>query len=97
MNVLFQDTQHLVEVLLLILFYVTPIIYPPEMLRERGGGWIIDVNPLAAFLELIRRPIIAGQIPAPGPYGVAALTALAAAALATATLWCAERRMIFYL
>ena len=56
MNVLFQDTQHLVEVLLQILFYSTPIIYPAEMLRERGAGWIIDANPLASFLELIRRP-----------------------------------------
>jgi ABC-type polysaccharide/polyol phosphate export permease len=67
------------------------------MLRERGAGWIIDVNPLASFLELIRRPIIDGQLPALGAYGVAALTALAAATLATATLARAERQMIFHL
>lgn len=97
MNVLFQDTQHLVEVLLQILFYLTPIIYPAEMLRARGAGWIIDVNPLASFLELIRRPLIDGQVPALGACIVAALTALTAAALATATLARVERRMIFHL
>ena len=37
MNVIFQDTQHLVEVLLQILFYSTPIIYPTELLPRAGG------------------------------------------------------------
>lgn len=97
MNVRFQDTQHLVEVLLQILFYLTPIIYPAEMLRQRGAGWIIDVNPLAAFLELIRRPILDGQLPSLAAFSVAAATALAAATLAAATLARVERRLIFHL
>ena len=68
-NVLFQDTQHLVGVGLQMLFYVTPIIYPANMLRKRNLGWIIDLNPMAAFLELVRRfcPVpVAGEV-LPGP------------------------------
>ena len=53
-NVLFQDTQHLMEVLLQILFYLTPIIYPPRMLRERRPG-------------LDRRHQPAGRVPGPDP------------------------------
>ena len=34
LNVLFQDCQHLIEVLMQVLFYVTPIMYDPaEILR----------------------------------------------------------------
>ncbi len=97
MNVLFQDTQHLVEVLLQILFYLTPIMYRAGQIPQRQVRWIIGVNPLTSFLELIRQPVIDGHLPAAGAYGVAALTALTAAALATATLWRVERRMIFHL
>ena len=35
-NVMFQDTQHLIEVCMQILFYVTPIIYPADMLLGSG-------------------------------------------------------------
>ena len=97
MNVLFQDTQHLVEVLLQVLFYSTPIIYPAEMLRRAGGrvdrrlqpaGVVSGPDPPADH----RRPI-----PFAGRYAAAAATALAAATLAAATLAGVERRMIFHL
>ena len=96
-NVLFQDTQHLTEVLLQVLFYLTPIMYPPNLLRERQVGWIIDLNPLASFLELIRRPILEGRLPSPGAYAVAACTVLVAATAAAVVLSRIERRMVFYL
>lgn len=62
-NAYFPDTQHLLEVAFQILFYGTPIIYPPEVLRSKGLAWIVDWNPLAAFLELIRAPLLAGEFP----------------------------------
>jgi ABC-type polysaccharide/polyol phosphate export permease len=96
-NVLFQDTQHLMEVLLQILFYLTPIIYPPKLLEERSLGWIITFNPVAAFLELIRAPIIEARIPSLAAYGTAAAIALVAASVATLVLSRIERRMVFYL
>ena len=33
-NVMFQDSQHLIEVVMQIIFYVTPIIYLPQLLCE---------------------------------------------------------------
>src|SRR5262249_32646625 len=35
LNVIFQDTQHLIEVFFQILFYLTPVMYPSKMLAER--------------------------------------------------------------
>lgn len=96
-NVMFQDTQHLVEVLLQILFYITPIIYSEDLLRERGLAWMVHLNPVAAFLGLVRQPILDGRVPSPGLFALAALSTAASVALASLTLWRVERRMIFYL
>jgi len=96
-NVLFQDTQHLVDVLLQILFYLTPIIYSIDLLEQRNVGWLVGLNPMAAFLELIRAPILNGQFPSLHAIllasGFTALVAIAAAAILARM----ERRMIFYL
>ena len=96
-NVLFQDTQHLTEVALQILFYLTPIMYPPTMLQERHVGWIIQCNPLASFLELVRLPIIEGRAPSLAAYAVASGSALLAAGAAALVLARMERRMVFHL
>src|SRR5262249_24910194 len=71
LNVVFQDTHHLIEVLFQILFYLTPVMYPAKMLSERQMGWLVEWNPLAAFLELVRAPILDGQVPSPHAYGLA--------------------------
>jgi homopolymeric O-antigen transport system permease protein len=96
-NVYFPDTEHICEVLLQVLFYLTPIIYPAEMLRKRGLDWLIAINPMANLLELVRRPILMGE--APSLYAVAAsvVTALAIGGAATLMLRRFERKIIFQL
>jgi len=96
-NVLFQDTQHLVEVGLQMLFYLTPIMYPADMLRNRNLGWFIDFNPMAAFLELVRAPILDGEFPSLTALLMACATVLVALAAAACSLRWAERRIILYL
>jgi lipopolysaccharide transport system permease protein len=96
-NVLFQDTQHLTEVAVQILFYVTPIIYSADLLRQRHMAWFVELNPLASFIELIRKPILEGQVPAASVYANAGITSLVLAAAATLILTRIERRIIFYL
>ncbi len=97
LNVLFQDIQHLIQVLLQVVFYVTPIMYPANVLRERGLNWVLVFNPISAYLELIRAPIIQAQWPALSVYAAALLTALVAAGMACLLLMRFERKMIFYL
>ncbi len=67
-NVLFQDSQHLIEVLLQILFYVTPIMYPEKMISERHLERFVNLNPLAIMLKMLRQPILDGQLPSLGTY-----------------------------
>ena len=93
----FPDVQHLAEVGLQILFYGTPIIIPAEMLRQHGLGWIVDINPLAAFLELLRRPLTLGEFPPAGCFALAALSTLAIASAATFTLVSLQKKVVFQL
>jgi ABC-type polysaccharide/polyol phosphate export permease len=97
LNVLFQDSQHLTEVFLQILFYATPIFYPADLWRQRGLAFCVDYNPAAALLDLIREPIVNGRFPSLLAMSVGTASAALAAAAAIAILWRFERRLIFYL
>jgi ABC-type polysaccharide/polyol phosphate export permease len=98
-NVMFQDSQHLIDVGLQILFYVTPIFWLPEQLSANRPclTWFVDMNPLAALLDLLRQPLLYGQLPSSWSVGMGTLTALALVVAATLGLRRFEKRMIFYL
>ena len=97
LNVLFHDTQHLLEIILQILFYMTPIMYKPEMLIDKHLGWAVRYNPFAVLLELLRRPLLDGAAPAGDTVLAAVLIVAVMVCLAAALLrWC-ERRLVFYL
>lgn len=96
-NVYFQDTQHLTEVGFQILFYATPIIYHRSMLENNGLDWLARYNPLAAFLDLVRLPVLHGKTPDLETFGTAALTVLVTGIGACITLARLQRRLIFQL
>jgi len=97
-NVMFQDSQHLIQIVLQIAFYVTPIMYPPELLMGRRlVSWVVRLNPFAAFLELIRKPLLEGELPSRWAVSLASLAAVVVAATAVLALKRFEKRLIFYL
>ncbi len=68
-NVFYRDMAHLVSVGLQLLFYLTPVIYPPS--RLDGSTFhgipvnnILDLNPVAAFVNLFR-DLVYGLTPGP--------------------------------
>ncbi|MCC6126201.1 MAG: ABC transporter permease [Pirellulales bacterium] len=100
LNVLFQDCQHLIEVLIQVMFYVTPILYDPARLFPQSPNvvWCINhLNPLAIMLDLLRKPILEGAFPSATTFGLGVGVVALAAAAAAATLAKIENRMIFYL
>jgi ABC-type polysaccharide/polyol phosphate export permease len=96
-NVFFPDMKHLMEIGLQLLFYATPVMYPPALLADRGMAWMVEYNPVAAILGLIRQPILDGHFPQAGTWAVALATVLSAAAAALFTLVKLQRRLIFHL
>lgn len=101
LNVMFQDAQHLIEVLMQVMFYVTPIIYPPSLLLSKlekmNAAWLVNLNPFAVLLELIRQPLLHGQMPSWTICGLSSLIALVTVSVASLVLWRYEKRLIFYL
>ena len=58
----FRDVPQIVTSLLRPVFFLTPIIWKPELLGKRMG--FVDMNPFFHFIELVRAPLL-GQVPAP--------------------------------
>lgn len=56
----FRDIPHAISGVMSLLFVVTPVIYPPDILRSRGLGFFVDINPAAAVVSVVRTPIIEG-------------------------------------
>lgn len=57
LNARFRDASHIASVILQVMFFVTPIVWPAEILRKRGVNWIMDFNPFYHLLEVVRRPL----------------------------------------
>jgi len=68
LNVHFRDTQHLLELVLLAWFWLTPIVYNHQLVAERlgDGHWIAMLNPITTvvlvFQEALHNPP-SGYIP----------------------------------
>jgi ABC-2 type transport system permease protein len=60
----FRDTAIIWSVLATVLFYATPVLYPPEVVPDTLRD-VIQINPLAPIFELARTWII--DPTAPGP------------------------------
>jgi ABC-type polysaccharide/polyol phosphate export permease len=96
-HVYFRDTRHLSEIGFQVLFYMTPVFYPAEMLETRGLGMLLQCNPLLPFLKLFRMAIVEGEVPSAQLYLKACAIVVAAVLTASFALGRLERRLIFYL
>ncbi|MEQ0777178.1 ABC transporter permease [Paraburkholderia tropica] len=63
----FRDLPQIIAALIQVAFYVTPIIYRPTALNR--FSFIVEWNPLAYLIELVRGPLI-GQAPSALTWGV---------------------------
>ena len=56
-NVYWRDVSHLVGIVLQLMFYLTPIIYGLDQVRDKGNDTIaeaIRILPIASFVEVFR-------------------------------------------
>lgn len=57
-NLYVRDYAYLQSILLQILFYVTPLIYLPEVMDKRGFSGIYKFNPLYYMTDIIRQSML---------------------------------------
>jgi ABC-2 type transport system permease protein len=60
--VYFDDVQHMYQVATIGLMYLTPIIYPIDIIPQRWL-WVIRINPLTQLFKLARDPVYLGVLP----------------------------------
>ncbi|GAB5099232.1 ABC transporter permease [Caballeronia sp. HLA56] len=63
----FRDLPQIINALIQIAFYITPIIFRPTSLSR--FTFLVEWNPLAYLIDLVRAPLI-GQFPSPLTWGV---------------------------
>lgn len=66
-NVYYRDVSYLVGLALQVLFYATPIIYPPSLIPEQAFGLplrrLLELNPVSQFVAAFRDVVYALQVP----------------------------------
>ncbi len=103
-TVFFRDVRHLTEVLLQLLFYLSPVLY--DVTQVTGGSksawWKplflaeLQLNPVTYLLPLVRDPVYSGALPPLGTVGVATGCALGALTLGFALFTRLEPRHIHH-
>jgi len=67
-SVYFRDTEHIVQVLLMAWFFMSPVVYSFEFLEGGGAlpGWLLWVyacNPMVGIITAYREAILGGPVP----------------------------------
>jgi ABC-type polysaccharide/polyol phosphate export permease len=62
LNLYFHDVRFLVGVALTLWFYLTPVLYPIDIVPDRYL-WVFDINPNSLFINAYRRVILHGEAP----------------------------------
>jgi homopolymeric O-antigen transport system permease protein len=86
LQTLLRDVGHGLGVVLTMLFYASPILYPASLVPSAFRDWVA-INPLAWFSERLREVLLQGAVLIPGD----AVAALGCIAVFLAGMWFFER------
>lgn len=91
-TVFFRDVSHLVNVILLPLFFMTPVFYSLESFPKQPPAWVIDVlrygNPITPYIESIRATALEGAVPG---FTLIAYCVIVGPAMALIGIWVLRR------
>jgi ABC-type polysaccharide/polyol phosphate export permease len=93
----FRDIAPMAAVGMQMAMYVTPVMFPGELLRRRGMSWVVDFNPLYHMVEIVRRPLVAAQPAASIDYLASGAVLALLSAIAAAIIAYYRRRIVFVL
>src|SRR3990172_5181427 len=61
--VFFPDVSEMYQIVLLAWMYLTPIIYPEEIIPEAYRFWLFNLNPMYYLVKVFRMPLYDGVLP----------------------------------
>jgi ABC-type polysaccharide/polyol phosphate export permease len=76
MAIYFPDVAEMYQIILVAWMYLTPIIYPEEILPEAYRFWITNLNPMYHMVKIFRKPIYEGVFPTLSEVTIASAIAL---------------------
>ena len=92
-NVFFRDVSHLVGVILLPLFFMTPVFYSLDNFPRQPPDWVITLlrygNPVTPYIESIRAVALQGAIP---DWSLLAYCVIVGPALSLLGIWFLRRK-----
>lgn len=84
MTVFFRDVRHLIDILLQVWFYLTPVLYPYSYVERLPYEWVrtlFDINPATPIVRMFQLAIYEGSFPDARTAGMAALFAATSLAI----------------
>jgi ABC-type polysaccharide/polyol phosphate export permease len=72
LNLFYRDVQYMINLVLTLWFYLTPVIYATEFFPEEYR-WIFKINPLSVFINAYRQVLLNADFPNWGSLGIAVL------------------------
>lgn len=76
LNVFLRDTASIMEVLISLWFFVTPVFYRVDDVASQWANLLFLVNPMAALVTAYRTILYDGQLPSMATLGITSLTAV---------------------
>lgn len=90
----YRDIRPLVDSILMIALWLTPVFWPAESIRGQSGAFLLDYNIFYHFVNLIRAPLL-GQFPEMINYLVVGVVSIIGPVI-TILVFARYRRWIIY-
>jgi len=58
----FRDLQYSVVVIMQLLFFMTPVIWDPQQISEKGRFFLVDTNIFYHYVEFFRSALLYGEV-----------------------------------
>jgi ABC-type polysaccharide/polyol phosphate export permease len=62
----FPDVAEMYQIALIAWMYLTPVIYPEQMIPDAYRYWFFHLNPMYYLVQVFRLPVYQGVLPTPG-------------------------------
>jgi lipopolysaccharide transport system permease protein len=72
LNIIFRDTKNILDVLLRLFYFLSPVFYDPNMVPQQYRR-LYDLNPMVTILQAYRDIILHGTIPQLFPLAILAI------------------------
>jgi len=95
-NVYYRDVAHILQILLQLLFYMTPIIFALDVFPQKHR-WVFELNPLLYLLEGFRLSVYYGRVPPMHSIVVSIVAAFAALAAGFSIFRKYQNKFVLYI